>query len=187
MNLYTSIPFSPDKNLVKAYNDEVKRVPKDNDFLILKDHDAHFTTYYWYNQIFDYIKRYPECRFFTGVTNRINETNMHQKASLRITGDDFKQHWRIGGETYIAFRNQIIDYSVPKPCHLSGFLMVIQKKLWKEIGGFKPWDEQSNILGVDSRMHQDLFEAGKKVYVMKAVYMYHVYRFGNLWDKSHLV
>lgn len=185
--LYTSIPFSPEKNLVKAYNDEMRRVPDDNDFLAITDHDAHFTTYYWYNHILNYIKKYPECGLFLGTTNRINKVNIHQKAEMAIAGDNFEEHWKVGHFTWRRFGNQIIDYSIPKPCHFSGFLMVIKKSLWRKIGGFMPWDERSNILGIDSRMHQNLYEAGEKVYVMKGIYMYHIYRFGKLEDKSHLL
>jgi len=180
------IPYSLEKNLVYEYNYEMSRIPKDDDFGFFLDHDVLMTTYFWKKQINEVVNKYPECSMFLATCNRLNEMSIHQRiANLKDT-NDIEYHREVGQLRWDEYGVEIIDYSIPKPCHFSGFLMLIRKSLWKKIGGFKAWNEKSNILGIDSRLHQDLYEAGEKVYVMKGIYLYHWYRGGNLTNKKHL-
>ena len=184
----TSICWNTEKNLIKEYNYDMSTLPDDGDFRCFIDGDASFTTDFWGKQLEQIITTHPECGCFVATTNRIAPVNQHQLPQLiDWNNNDFADHRRIGKHCWKKNGTNVIDFSKPDPCHLSGFLILLKKKTWEKIGGFKAWDDKSNILGIDSRLHQDLYEAGEKVYVMSGIYLYHWYRGGNINDKSHIL
>jgi hypothetical protein len=65
---------------------------------------------------------------------------------------------------------------------MSGFLMVIPKKIWFKI----PFIENGGCLGVDSQFRIDLHNAGIKIYIMDGMLVYHQYRLLTN-NKNHLL
>jgi hypothetical protein len=65
--------------------------------------------------------------------------------------------------------------------------MLISKKVWSDIGGFK----EDDMLGVDNEFYFKALSQNKIIYRMNGVYLYHWYRGGdmsrNLQSKKHLL
>lgn len=149
----------------------------DDDWACFLDHDAMFTTPYWYHQIEEIIRQYPDAGIFTVMTNRIG--NPHQKYTEgdSETNHDIYLHRKIGLKLQAKYGNSVS--SLTNSQLISGVVIIIQKKVWKEIGGFK-----SGLLGVDNDIHEKCKARGFKVLLMKGVYVYHWYRGDG--NTSHL-
>lgn len=175
-----TIPFDKNKNLVKAYNDRMELAEFD-DFVVFLDHDAMFTTYDWGVKLEKYIKDHPDYSCFVGVTNRIG--SLPQLVSNAPKDDDIVKHRFFG--SILAKDDTLQDFTQPTPNHFSGVMFALKKSAWKQVGGFKAWSSESNILGIDSAMHRDLFKNGLKTGIMKGLYVYHWYR-GGKGNTNHL-
>jgi GT2 family glycosyltransferase len=177
--LYVNIPYCPKteaQDLGKAYNTFMS-ILDDNDWACFLDHDAMFTTVNWYHQIEDIINQNPNVGVFTAITNRIG--NPHQryieKSNDRI--HDIKLHRAIGKTVQERYKTSVKDLTDSQL--ISGVVLVIKKKTWQEVGGFK-----CGFLGVDNDIHQKCKNHGYKVLLMQGVYVYHWYRGDG--DISHL-
>ncbi len=185
MNIWTFIPYSPEKDLVSEYNAYMELIP-DGDWACFMDHDAMFTTYDWHNQMLDYIKDYPKYSCFVVSTNRCGS-----KKQIRFTDaeDDIGRHRLRGGLAHPRYCEEefeeLTDFTKPEPAHFSAVCFLLSKKAWRTVGGFKSWSKSSNILGIDSRLHQDLYMRDLKTGIMEGVYVYHWYR-GGTNNKDHL-
>jgi hypothetical protein len=197
--IYYRIAWSSEKDLVSAYNSEMELIPNDDDYCAFVDRDAMFCHPLFGKCVEQVIETYPECSCFTGVTakekvhalNNFQHSHIPSPMHLRITNfmdlnDDIFLHSKHAIDVWNDMGTSIVDISNPDQCHFAGFLIVIKKSLWRKIGGFKAWNESSKILGVDSRLHQDIYEHGEKLYVMNGIYLYHYYRGNNPKDVSHL-
>jgi len=183
--IYTFIPYSIEKNLGKAYNQCLDLLPNDNDFAVLLDHDACFTTYNWYKQLNGITNKYTECGCFVSMTNRIGceWQRLYTPDSENWNNNDIYTHRIAGAELYANYYDDIKDVSkVDRGKVLGGVMILIKKSIWKKVGGFK----EKGILGIDNQLHWDLMDIDEKVYLMKGVYLYHFYR-GETNDKSHLL
>ena len=180
--IWYSQPWRTDKNLVAYYNGFMDLIGE-NDWACFTDADAMFTTHGYGTQIEDYIKSFPDYSCFLGVTSRIG--GERQKVEIGLEDDhDIKKH-RIKGAQMMGWEKGPEDFTAPKPHHFSGVCMVLSKKAWEQVGGFRSYDGKSNILGIDTALHQDLFDAGLKSMIMNDVYLYHWYR-GDGKGKGHL-
>lgn len=180
MILYSNA-WDSGKNIGVYYNWCMNLLPKDSDWCCFTDGDTKFTTDFYGKQIEDIIKKYPECRCFTGVTNRVGCT--WQLAGDRRS-DDMKYHREFGLKLYKEKYDEVTDMSNPdKRFVMSGFLILAQKSLWKQVGGFKT----KGILGVDNDWHWRLMHHKEKLYMMTGVYLYHWYRGGNSAKHKHLI
>lgn len=179
--IYTHIAYSPngEKNLGKAYNDFMELLP-DDAFALFLDHDIMLLTYGWYPYLEAVLKEHPDCGLFTCFTNRVNcRWQIASDANQR--SNDIKYHRQFAVHQNASFSpEQCIDVTHKKPC-LSGFFILISKKVWKKIGKFK-----DGITGVDNDIHIKAREHGEKVMLIQGMYVYHWYRNGNLKDTKHL-
>jgi hypothetical protein len=174
VKIYYSIPWDTDKDIGKYYN-AFMNIIGENDYACFIDADSCFTTCFYGKQIEDIVNKYPECGFFTAVTNRLgNPTQLAGKWD----SDDIKEH-RIFGEQLAKEKYDKIK-SISIGC---GVLILISKKVWKKIGGFK----ETGILGVDNYLYIEACKKGEKIYLMTGVYLYHWYRGGNRGDVKHLL
>ena len=163
--LHTAIAFDPDMNLGAAYNRTMALLPEDG-WACFLDHDAMFTTRYWHEQVLRAIELHPGAGAFTAVTNRIG--NADQVALGIDPGNhDVAYHRTFGAQ--LADNHALRD--VTSGPLISGVLIVLSKAAWKAIGGF-----QDGFLGIDNQMHLDLKRAGKRVFVIEGLYVYHWYR-----------
>lgn len=185
----TFIPSNIEKNLIKSYNWCLSAIKNNDDFALLLDHDAHFTTYSWNQQMHDIILKYPECGVFVCVTNRCGGIRQLAGDCLGTPIDqennDHEYHRLKGEIIQKKFYDQIEDYSQPIPHHLSGLAILVKKSICEKVP-FRSWTPGKMALGVDSAFHQDLYDAGEKVYIMKGVYLYHYYRNNGKKGTCHL-
>lgn len=177
--IYTYIPYSPKKlgnNLGWAYNNFMNLLQED-DWACFLDHDATFTTRYWYHQLEDIIFKYPNIGLYTVLTNRIGQ---HKQLVNGVDKEnhDIKYHRQIGKQLYDDYYDVILDLNNPNQL-LSGVIILISKKTWKKVGGFI-----DGFLGVDNDIHKKCLSNNIKVGLMAGVYVYHWYRGDG--DISHL-
>lgn len=177
--IHTYIPYTPKKlgnNLGWAYNNFMGLVG-DNDWVCFLDHDATFTTRYWYHQLDDIILKNPNVGLYTCLTNRIG--NFQQLVqNIDKENHDIKYHRQIGKQLQNEHYDTILDlnnYNHP----LSGVVILISKNTWSKVGGFK-----DGFLGVDNDIHRKCLSHNIKVGLMAGVYVYHWYRGDG--DTSHL-
>lgn len=169
-------PFARDKNLANAYNSEFEHCP-DGDWLCFIDHDVAFLTPNAIEIMHEYVDKFPDTGLFTCFTNRIHPLSQAQ-LFLGAPSNDFDvKNW--------AYRARIQSMSETKVTEIraciSGFLMLISKETWKEIK-FRG----VGCLGVDSNFSHDILQAGKKIYRMDRIVVWHSYRLENIMDKTHL-
>lgn len=174
--IYTHIPYAPDRtgNLGQAYN-RFMNLLKDEDLACFIDHDAMFTTPDWYDQIDHIVGKYPDAGMFTAKTNRIkNRRQLYQ--GVMSDNHDIGYHRGIGRLLQQKHYDEVREVELDSP--ISGVVMVIKKQVWNT-HGFK-----DGFLGVDNDMCCRLIKAGKKVYIMEGVYVYHWYRGDRIMNKD---
>ncbi len=167
MKIHFVTPYSFEKNIGKAYNEEFEKVKDDNDWVVLMDGDSHFFTDFG-QQIKAHILKRPYTGMFTCLTNRVG--NKQQCYGGVISDNsDYLYHAKL------AKRLSTVNVGLVKESNriISGLLMVIQKKTWRGMGGFY----EKGILKVDNIFSRELLKRGKKIYIMQDLYMIHYYRF----------
>jgi GT2 family glycosyltransferase len=164
--LVTAIAYDADRNLGRAYNDILIRLLP-GDWVCFLDHDAIWTTRDWYRQLCAAIDQQPNAGLITAVTNRIGRKEQIAKGAP--AGHDMLDHFAFGAkqrDQYGATLEDITDGPV-----ISGVVMCLSQTTWREIGGFA-----SGFFGVDNQAHRDVRRIGKRVYLMRGLYVQHFYR-----------
>lgn len=181
--IYYSIPYNVDKNLGKYYNDFMEILPNDDDYACFVDGDTIFTTSDYGSIIHNIVLENPEVGCFTSFTNRVN--SIWQIApGVDIESNDMKYHRDFGRCMQDIYGTKCIDVTdKPNTELLSGLLIMLNKKTWKEIGKFA----ERKMLGIDNDIHLKLKQHNKKLYLMVGIYLYHWYRWPNKKDIRHLV
>ena len=178
MKVWFTIPYSIEKNLGKAYNQEMERIP-DGDAACFLDGDTLFLTHDFGEIITSYANAYPDA-VLTCWTNRIHEKAIEQKKDFKST--DIKDHLKI---------KQGFTTVTPLQGSVSGFLLVVPKSVWlkhkfTETNIYRPGTP--NLLGVDNEFTNKIRSAGIPVLRMDGVYIWHSYRLlSDGMDKSHLL
>lgn len=179
INIYYFTPFSLEKKLGKAYNDYIKLVPKDNDWICLLDADTCFLTPNYGKQIHDIVQKNQHIGMFTCVTNRV--FNKQQCYENYISENDSMRNHRTIAQ-YI--QDNWYDEIKILPRDISGFLMLFQKGTWKDVKGFS----EEGVLGIDTDFSFKILNSGRKIALMKGVYIFHYYRLvEGIEYKDHLV
>lgn len=158
-------PFAPGMNLGAAYNRAMELLPEDG-WAAFLDHDAMWTTREWYRQIAEAISFRPSAGAFTAVSNRI--ARRWQQAGNKDS-HDVKLHRRFGAERLKT--RTLLD--ITSTHGFGGVVIVISKQAWREVGGFV-----DGMLCVDHRMHFALRDAGRRVWLIEGLYVYH-------WRRAH--
>jgi GT2 family glycosyltransferase len=165
MKVYYFTPYATNKNLGAAYNEYMELLPNDDDWACFLDGDTMFLIPDWGNIIQQAIEKHPDTGMFTCYTNRVNNPQQLYRGMFSENGD-IRAHRNIA----IACR-ELHPYQVtPLSRVISGMMMVIQKKTWKE---FRFGD---GLLGVDTNISRRLLKAGKPVMLMQGIYLLHYYR-----------
>jgi hypothetical protein len=176
MVIHHVTPYRRDKHLAVAYNEAFECIG-DDDWCVLRDIDTMFLTPDAPNIIEDYIKAFPDTGIFTCYTNRLSLCSKEQLFKGIISANtNILYHTKVA-ESLKRDRSVHEIKSV-----ISGFLMVISKKTWKE---FK--FHGANCLGVDYIFSQDILDAGMKIRRMNGLYVFHLYRLLNgVHNTTHL-
>lgn len=164
--LYCFSPYAPPEhnmNLGWAYNEYMKMIPSDDDWVLFTDHDFMLVTKDWYEQICEIIEIYKhECQLFCAMTNNVG---MKSQTYPEMQNEhDFRKHAQFGKTLAEDKRHDIAELNNL----MSGYCFVISKKLWnkyKFVDGF---------YRVDNQIYRDAKKEGK-VYLMTGVYGYHAY------------
>jgi GT2 family glycosyltransferase len=160
--IVTMIPYALDCNLGREYNEAMDRVGEDEWACIL-DHDMMFTTAHWYRDLVAAIRTAPEgC--FTAVTSRM-ASPWQVAAEARQSSDRILEHRKIGSERRTT-RRTLLDVTDTKGW--GGVLMLFPKRAWREAGGFV-----DGLLCVDHCFHYALRDAGRRIYMIESLYLYH--------------
>lgn len=154
------MPFALDRNLGAAYNRAMDLIPE-GEWACFLDHDMMLTTRQWYAQLVEAVTFRPEAGAFVAMTNRIG-------AFWQQTGDkqchDIAAH-REYGRQRMAVRS-LLDITDTKG--FGGVLFCLSKAAWREAGGFA-----DGLLCVDHSIHFRLRAAGRRIYLMENLYVYH--------------
>ncbi len=178
MQITFPTPYRLDKNLAKAYNDEFKKV-NDDDYVCLRDYDTLFLLPETIADIYGYVERNPDKDLFTCYGNR-NHFNLKEQILNGVISDDADIIHHI--DLAIKQREQLYKLTIVTG-HLSGFFMLISKRLWKEMQFY----ENRKCLGVDTAFSMRLRTRNKIVYRMDGIYLFHTYRLKNgVNNRSHL-
>jgi hypothetical protein len=192
MKIYYFKPYSLDGNLGQAYNDYMNLLPNDEDYAVLMDGDTMMLTPNYGEQISFIVNKYKDCRvgIFTSYTNRTG--NLFQCYNSIISEDgELRNHRNIS----IQLQREKYDSVLDLNDLISGHLMVVQKKVWKDVGFFA--DEISekmrsrgikkNLLAVDNRFSKRCLNNDYKIYLMQGIYCTHYYRLlEGIQSKDHL-
>lgn len=153
-------PFAPDLNLGAAYNEAMAMLHPD-DWALLLDHDACFTTREWNRQVREAIAFKPGAGAFVACTNRI-------AAPWQKAGDanchDIAEHRRFGAERLKV--RTLLDVTDTRG--FGGVAFALSRRAWERAGGFA-----DGMFCVDHKMHFALRDAGLRVYLLEGLYVYH--------------
>ncbi len=166
MSLHVVIPYSPDKNLGRAYNRTIALYP-DNSWICLLDHDVMFLTPDAIFHITEYTNRFPTAGLFTCYTNRLHPQSSGQLLGAISDNADIRHHIAIAEK-----QKEKLYQTTPVHHSIGGFMMVVNKEVWKRV----KFTEHSHCLGVDNNFSDRILKAGKQILRMDGVYAFHQYR-----------
>lgn len=175
--IHVRIPYRQDKNLGKAYNDEFDLCPEE-DWLCFIDHDVLFLTPDAINIMEEYVKLYPDTGLFCCRTNRIHPLAQYQLVDPSPSLNTNVEHWMERAYN----QKRLIPKFTEVQHEVSGFLMLISKKTWRDI----KFIESGRALGVDNDYCWRLLDAGKSIRCMEGLLVWHTYRLKDIKDKTHL-
>ena len=184
ISIFENTPYRSDKNLVIAYNSFMELLPPDG-WALFRDADTLFLDKFYGQTIENVIKENPDTDCFTCLTNRIW---CSKQLYNEYKGDDITKHREIAIKLKKKHGTNCEDFSNPTPpYYFSGMVMILSKKSWEKIGGFKEYKPNyGNFLGVDNKLHIDLTKHGFKTKIIKGLYVYHWYRGPDNIDTEHL-
>lgn len=174
------VPWTFDKNLSGFYNDKIMSLPNDNDWVMFTDRDTYFPNPDYGKHIERIIDKHGKnYGLFTCVTNRVGTGYQCVKNAWTI--EKGIAHEEKSKSLWYAHGVLVEDITNNSP--ISGMMMLVQKKLLVEGRLLK----DGLLLGADNELHYIAKESGKKVGLMKGVYIYHYYRNGQRDNKKHLI
>lgn len=179
MILYAT-PYSSDKKILSSYDNIFKLLGSD-DWACITDGDAMFTTRTFGHQMEDIVNKHGDkYGVFTCMTNRVAN-------NTQLTGDwndDSLHSNRKHGETLLESLYDDVE-DITEGNLLSGVMIMMQRKTWEMM---LPMLKQSQrkMLGVDNDIHLAARQLKVGVGLLRGVYLFHYYRNGNKYDKSHL-
>lgn len=183
LKVYIRTPYSVERNLGKAYNEEMAMIPE-GDAACFIDGDTMFLTPDYGHILNEYANQYPNA-VLTCWTNRIHELSKGQlMPHLANEERNCIKHM-------ISEANNVKDiYSATQICGpVSGFLLVVPKSVWHqhkftEENKYNPG--QPNLLGVDNDFTNRVRAAGVPVLRMNGLLVWHSYRLID-GSKTHLL
>jgi hypothetical protein len=175
IKIYPMMPFLPDKQIGKAYNDAMENMVEE--WALFIDHDVLLINPLWYDISIKAIQKVgSNAGWITCYTNRIGckfqlAPNLKGFENIRKT-DDIKVHRRYAKKLYDVNRGRIKDMTRAGGGRFSGMFILTNKSAWAAAGGFV---ENAGFFNVDCKYYSSIKEAGYSVYVMQDLYVYHAY------------
>ena len=172
------IPWNSDKNIGKSYNQSMSLIGT-NDWGCFLDGDAVHTTTYFGSRIEEVIKSNPSYSMFTCYTNRV-AMQYQVPPNCDWNSNDMMYHRNFGENLWLQHNFSVMD--ITNSPELSGVLILIKKRIWEQVGGFK----EEKMLAIDNDIHRRVRNTGGKVGLMKGIYVQHWYRGGDKLNVNHL-
>lgn len=161
--ILTMMPYASDRNLGRAYNEAMAILPEDA-WAVFLDHDAMHTTREWYRLIEEAVAFLPDAGAFVAVTNRIDAA-WQRATETDPENHDIGYHTRIGLER--LKRRTLLDITETKG--FGGVCFAVSKAAWRQL----PTGFADGLLCVDHSLHFGLQRAGRSVYLLENLYVYH--------------
>lgn len=179
MNVHILQPFDTEKNLGRAYNRAMQLIG-DDDYGCLCDMDTCFLTPDAGEILFNYAVQNGSAALLTCVTNRVSTLSVQQLYGGTVSNNtDIRFHIRLAEQ-----QKRHLYKTTVIPGNISGMLMMISKKHWKE----NNFSEEGKCLGVDTEYATRLHEEGKVILLMNGLYIFHSYRLiKGICNKTHLI
>lgn len=176
--IYFFTPYSWEKNIGQAYNQYIRLVPNDDDYICLMDGDIMFLTADFGDHLQNIVNKYPEASLFTCLTNRVGNRGQCYRG-------DMSENFDVKFHEAIAKDLQARNYFLVSPVNrvISGHLLLFKKKVWREVGGFF----EKGILKVDNDFSRKVLLKRGIIYLMEGVYVFHKYRTNGKNNKNHLL
>ena len=170
-------PFSQSKNIGQEYNQCISELP-DDCYFCLRDQDTLPLRSDFGNQIYKVIESNPGYQIIGCMTNRL-------RAPYQLVNGKFSDHPDIDYHIDIAnqqwYNNGTLVTEVPQ---VAGMCMIFHKSVWDKIRF------EENSIFFDKSFCDKARRLGMKIGVAKGVYMFHMYRWGQIDPfsyKGHLI
>jgi len=164
-------PHRSDKNIGKAYNDDISLTP-DDAWICIHDSDACFllpyAKTYLENVIEDHGNEYALIGCMTnrlGLIHQCVDNEFSENFDLIKAYNDATKVWKENGT-----RVDEVD-------SVAGLMMLFKKSTWKMAGGFI-----ENTYLCDLKFSKRVKSMGMKIGLAKGIYMFHGYR---LWEAGN--
>ena len=174
---YLVVPFVPDGQIGKAYNNTMEKFI--DDWVIFADHDVLVggINPLWHEICVKAIRTIGhKAGFISCYTNKIG--CRFQKAPI-LNGyknlrksHDIEYHRKYARDLYNKNRGKIKNLTNAKGGRFSGMFILTHKQAWRDAGGFP---EKIGFFNVDCTYFTNIKNAGYQVYILEDLYVYHGY------------
>jgi GT2 family glycosyltransferase len=182
--IYFFTPYSFGKRLFEAFDEYMSLVNNSEDWVCFTDGDTAFLRSDFGHKIQEYIEKYPETGLFTSYASRCHY-------SFQVPPGAEPENPSILFHKTIAekMNNDLQLQTEEINCRIAGHLMIIKKKTWLRIRmKVRIRCETKNILGVDTKISNEILNCGLKIRLMKGIYIFHYLRLAEGYDyKKHLM
>ena len=181
--IYFLTPYSFEKRLFEAFDHYIQLLPDPDDWACFTDGDTAFLKSDFGHKILQYIERYPDTGLFTCYASRCHY-QIQIPPGAEPENPSIMFHKELCNRLDEEYHLQVEEISR----RIAGHMIVIQKKTWLRIRmKVRIRCEEKNILGVDTKISNEILNCGLKIRLMKGIYMLHYLRMAEGYDyKTHL-
>lgn len=182
--IYFFTPYSFEKKLFEAFDEYMSLVINPEDWICFTDGDTAFLRSDFGHKIQEYIDKYPDTGLFTCYASRCHYEQQVPKGAQPENPSILFQ------KSLCEELNQVYHLQVEEISRrIAGHLMVLQNKTWLRIRKkVRIRCESKNILGVDTKISNEILNCSLKIRLMKGIYIFHYLRMAEGYDyKDHLV
>lgn len=172
--IYYVKPFCHQKRLGYIHNQYCEIVPNDDDWICIMDPDVMFLVPDTQRHIESIISTHGHQWDVLGcLTNRIGVLEQCYPIGEMSNSSDMEAHKQMATGLHILEKDKIIETKL-----VAGFLMLFKKSLWNRI----KFQEGINF---DIKFCEAVKTIGGKIGIMKGIYVFHLYRWGQENPKSY--
>jgi hypothetical protein len=181
--IYFFTPYSYEKKLFEAFDKYVSMVEGNEAWICFTDGDTAFLRSDFGHKINEYTQKYPNTGLFTCYASRCHYA-IQVPPGAEPENPSILFHRQLCEEIDERYHLQVEELDR----RIAGHLMVIQKKTWLRIREkVKNRCQEKNILGVDTKISNEILNCGLKIFLMKGIYILHYLRMAEGYDyKAHL-
>lgn len=172
--IHFSIPYCADQNFLEAINREFDLVTNPKDWMVIMDGDTMFLQSDFGTQLQEYIEKYPNTGMFTSYASRCS---YHYQVPEGVD----QENPSIIYHKIISDRQRAENSvnAIRINTRIAGHLMMIRKDTWISIYPEvkrRVSVKNKKVLGVDTQISWAVIKSGRKILLMKGVYVLHYFR-----------